>query len=267
MKKNQMQNVASKEVKINSKPENTPNPYLKLVSLKQVKDNSDIDVEKVLRYNGKFVKVCIWILITLLLISLFGMKFIHILFVVLLLFSVVFLTIFVGIDIVNRAITKKSLKKYDINDVRQELLSNSVIKLNDTETYLTKNYIISNSNSLKITKYSEIEWIYLSQTGGGGSYNGTLAAAYIISGTPLIAHLNGKEECIALVKNTEQMNAVFGQVFEKNKNVLIGYSVENIKKYLSLNNKYKYNFLLSIENICFIAAVLFVVILFISSLF
>lgn len=219
-------------IKIKGKLENMPNPYLKLVNIAQVKDNADIDTERILRYNGKFVKVCIWIALILLLICLLGMKFIDVSFLLFIPVPVLFLPVFVIIDIINRIITKKALCKYDISEIKKELQAVSAIKLKGIETYLTKNYIISNSKFLKITKYDEITWIYLAQPIGTVAQQGTVAVAYQFGGTPLIAHLNtGKKERIAFIRNNEHLNFVLGQVFKKNSNALIGYSVENREKY------------------------------------
>ena len=174
--------------------------------------------------------------------------------------------IFGIIDIINRIKTKKALSKYDINEIKKELLGKNVKKLKGIEIYLTKNYIISNSKYLKITRYDEIDWIYLSKAGGTVSQQEIINTAYKYGGKPLVAYLkNGKFVNVALVKNAEHINVIFSEVNQKNKNALIGNSEENIKKYTNINKKY--NNKLNLDKIIAYSIIILIIIALIYNLF
>ena len=196
-----------------------------------------IDVEKILKYNGKFVLT--WILINLIpfVISLFLIPFFGSVPFTLAIFFGIWVLIFIIIDVINRIKSYNALKKYDINILKNELIN--AVKLEGIETYLTDNFIISNSKTIKITKYSDIEWIFSVRPGGAPSQKVLSSIALEMGGTPVFACLNnGKKVPIAVVDNFKNMDLIFNKIYLENKNVLRGYNKENLKKYKKKHPNY-----------------------------
>lgn len=230
-----------KKITIKGSSENIPNPYLNSIDFSTVKKEENIDKEYVLKYNGKFTTYCIWALVVGLVISLLLMQFSKgLLTIIIFMCCSIYLPFFIVIDIVNRIKTNNALNKYNINEIKEELNKENVIKLDDIDTYLTDNYIISNSKYIKITKYDEIQWIYQERPVGRVVQQGMVTSAYKFGGTPLVAYLkDGKKVVVALVKNTEHINMIFGQILKKYNKALIGNTYENIKKYEKMSKKFK----------------------------
>ena len=227
-------------VKIQRNEKYEQNPYLNLINHENIEDKKEIDAEKVLKYNGKFIRNCNLILFILVIISLLSIGISDGLSIIFVGVFAIWFLVFSIIDIINRIITNKALKKYDMNEIKRELKSDNVIKLKGIDTYLTDNYIISNSKTLKITKYEEIAWIYVAKPMGTVEQKATMSVAYNIGGTPVVGYLkNGKYVNIASVKNNAHLNVIFAQIKERNQDVLIGNSLENMQKYGEVNYKYK----------------------------
>ena len=75
---------------------------------------------------------------------------------------------------------------------------------------------------------------------GTVAQQGAVGTAYRLGGTPVVAHLkNGKQVTIALVKNPNQLNKIFTKITNKNSEVLVGETPENIKKYENINKNFK----------------------------
>jgi len=199
----------------------TTNQYDNPMQFTQQNNEEPIDVEKILKYNGSFILKCILIsgsitILLFLLIPLFGFfsMFIGIA-------TGIYTLIFIIIDIIYRIKTNNVLKKYDINILKNELQNS--IKLNKCDTCLTENYIISNSNAIRITKYSDIEWVFSQNVQG---------AAKKLYGILLSAYLkNGKLSKICYVKEVENINTVLHMIKRNNKDVIIGNTLENRNKY------------------------------------
>ena len=253
-------------VEIKNSDENRPNPYASLTDNARIENKENINPEEVLKYKNKFIKFSILILLILIAICILLIKISDSLSLILACMLGIWAIIFGIIDIINRIKTKKALSKYDINEIKKELLGKNVKKLKGIEIYLTKNYIISNSKYLKITRYDEIDWIYLSKAGGTVSQQAIINTAYKYGGKPLVAYLkNGKFVNVALVKNTEHINVIFSEVNQKNKNALIGNSEENIKKYTNINKKY--NNKLNLDKIIAYSIIILIIIALIYNLF
>lgn len=115
-------------------------------------NNKNINIEKILKYNGKFVLICILICIILTIISIALIPVTDSLSVLLAGCFGIWTLFFIVIDIINYIKSNNELKKYDINVLKKEL--ENAIKLNKN-TYITDNYIISNSKTIKITKHND----------------------------------------------------------------------------------------------------------------
>lgn len=217
----------------NSFNENTD--LTKFVSQNNTKN---INIEKILKYNGKFVLICILIGIILTIISVALIPVTDSLSVILAGVFGIYTLIFIIINIINYIKSNNALKKYDINVLKKEL--ETAIKLDGIDTYLTDNYIISNSKTIKITKYSDIEWTFIANTTGRVFQRMLISSSYRLGGIPVIAYLkNGKKDIIAFIKNEINANMIFSKIRNENNGVLIGNTLENAKKYKSINPKYE----------------------------
>lgn len=202
--------------------------------------HNNYDANKILKYNGKFIFKCNLILIVCIILSLFFMSTTDGLSAIIAVVFTVWLLVFTVIDIINRIISSIALKRYNLDEVKKEILDKKSRKIEGLDTYLTDNYIVSNSKTIKITKYSDIVWTYLARPMGTIYQQGTIGTAYRLSENPVIAHLkNGKRVTIALVKNSNQLNEIFTKITNKNKEVLVGETAENIKRYENINKNFK----------------------------
>jgi len=207
---------------------------------KLTETDNNYDVDKILKYNSKFILKCNLILLACIIICLILMPMTDGLSVVIAGVFGVWLLIFIVIDIINRIISGVALRKYDLNEIKRELSLKTTRKLDGTEIYLTDNYIISNSKKIYITKYSDIVWTYLARPMGTTAQQAGIGTAYKFGGNPVKAHLkNGKEVVIALVKNNEQLNKIFRKISKENSKVLIGETHQNIKAYEKINSSFR----------------------------
>ena len=209
----------------------------------EIKTNIVVDiynVKNILKYNGKFILKCNLILLICIIICLILIPMTDGLCVVIAGVFSIWLLIFIIIDIGNRIVSGISLRKYDLNEIKKELLEPSTRKIDGIDTYLTDNYIVSNSKTIKITKYSDIVWTYLARPIGTVNQQVIIGTAYRLGGTPIVSHLkNGKQVTIAVVKTSNQSNKIFTEITNKNKEVLVGKTPENIRKYENINKKFK----------------------------
>jgi len=206
----------------------------------EIVENNKYDVDKILKYNGKVILKCNLILLACIVICLIIMPITDGLSVIIAGIFAVWLLIFIIIDIINRIVSNVALKKRNLDEIKKELLDYKTRKIDGLDTYLTDNYIVSNSKTIKITKYSDVVWIYLARPMGTVAQQGAIATAYQFGGTPVIAHLkNGKKVTIALVKSREQLNKIFAKITNKNRETLVGKTPENIKRYENINKNFK----------------------------
>lgn len=209
----------------------------------EIKTNIVVDiynVKNILKYNGKFILKCNLILLICIIICLILIPMTDGLSVLIAGVFGIWLLIFIIIDIGNRIVSGISLRKYDLNEIKKELLEPSTRKIDGIDTYLTDNYIVSNSKTIKITKYSDMVWTYLARPIGTVNQQVIIGTAYRLGGTPIVSHLkNGKQVTIAVVKTSNQSNKIFTEITNKNKEVLVGKTPENIRKYENINKKFK----------------------------
>lgn len=114
------------------------------------------------------------------------------------------------------------------DEIQEELGNQETIEYPKLPTYLTPNYIIDGSNGLIRIAYTDIIWIYPHET----KYKRITSKRNLIVFTNnkkrfLIAELNGiypKDYCLNIMKD----------IYEKNQNILIGYTKENKKQIKNL---------------------------------
>lgn len=227
-----------KKIKVKGNNKNIPNPYLEAAGSASIDKNTKIDPEKILKYNGKFATYCILSCLVIIIISLLLIPFTDSVSLIIAIVSVIPLAMFLIIDVINRIKTYKALKNNDIKILNSEL--ENAIKLKDIEVYLTDNYIICNMAFLSITKYTDIDWIYLDIFKGRVQQKALVSQAQKISGVPLVAYVKkGKKVRVANAKTNQNLNMILGFVFKNNNKALIGYDYDNIKKYEKINSKLK----------------------------
>ena len=204
-----------------------------------------MNVDKILKHNGKFILICNIILILCIIISLLLVDVTDNVSLIIAIDLGMMLAVGIVIDIVNRIRSIIALKKYNLNEIKEELASDSTRKLDGVETYLTENYIVSNATVIRITKYEDIKWaylyIYLSSRGiiytpVNMTFNNKIGkypiAAYLKNG-------NGMRVILAVVKNDNQLKEVYSAITKKNKKVLKGYTKENIEKYEKIDKIFR----------------------------
>ena len=138
---------------------------------------------------------------------------------------------FVVISIIYIKKTNKTLKKFGKEKLYFELSKPSVIYYTKEEICLTDNYIISKLSGLNVIKYEDILWIYNENR----MLNGVSIGFYLIARTK-----DNKIHQIAWSHFNEQIiNEIISKIYEKNNNILVGFTDENENKYKNLIEKYK----------------------------
>ena len=129
-------------------------------------ETNEYNGDKILKYNGKFILIYNAILILCIIISLILIPVTDSLSIIFTFVFGVWLLVFFFIDMVNRISSQMMLKKYDTDELRKELSNTTTKKISGIETYLTDNYIISNSKKIRIVRYQDIVWTYIAEPYG-----------------------------------------------------------------------------------------------------
>ena len=137
------------------------------------------------------------------------------------------------------------VKKRRINKFKKDtvLWEDIISELNDKEveeyfkfgTCLTKKYIVDSMKGLTIIPYQDIVWLYLHES----RYNGVTNDRYLIAVTKekknvKVARLSGFHP-----KSKDTYMEIIQKIYEKNPNMLVGYTSENRKAAKNLYQKYK----------------------------
>lgn len=143
-----------------------------------------------------------------------------------------FLTlVFLIVGTVNFIKTKKKLKSIDIDELKSALAKATTVEYPKIGIYLTDQYLISNSNSLTILKYEDILWLYNEKRRVNGVYVGTYLKGVTNKKKTLILGYTRKQ--------VETLEEIMQKVYEKNKEVMIGFTGENQKKYKEFKKRKK----------------------------
>ena len=117
---------------------------------------------------------------------------------------------------------KKLIKNIGLERIEKELTSKRTVYFKNIKLYLTNNYIMTKHYRFKVVSYKELIWIYNEKD----HYNG------ILTNYSLIGYLkNNKKIVIATTYDENDLIKIMKKIEKKNKDVLVGYSKENIKKY------------------------------------
>ena len=146
-----------------------------------------------------------------------------VIFIVIGVLTGIFAFAFLLVYIINSSRRKKVLKQYSEEDLESELDKNSTIAYEKQKVYLTDKYLISSANGLSVIEYNDLAWMYNEKR----SYNG------IPTGVTLLGYkTNGKVAQIATTwKNEEILKEIMTKIYEKNSNILVGFTPENKKQF------------------------------------
>lgn len=118
---------------------------------------------------------------------------------------------------------KKTIQKYNKEELEEELEKETTISYPTAKIYLTDKYIITKANTLDIIPYEDLYWIYIEKR----KYNGVNVGKYLIAKMK-----NKKTKQIAVVhKSEELLIEITNKIHEKNDSVLIGFTPENQKAF------------------------------------
>lgn len=129
---------------------------------------------------------------------------------------------------------KSTLKKYNIEELKEELSNCNIDEYKKQNVYLTNKYVISTINGLDVFEYKDILWIYNEKR----KQNGILLGVWIIACTK-----DKKKIQIASAKKDDILIQIMSRIKEKNQDMLVGFTSDNVKQYKELTKKEK------IENI------------------
>lgn len=117
---------------------------------------------------------------------------------------------------------KKVMAEYGEDELVKELDDKDTIALPRAGIYLTKKYIISNSTGFKVVDYKDIAWVYILKQRNHG----------ILVGSHLMVYKrDGKGDTLATLRKPEKLEELIPKIVKKNKNILVGYTSENQKKF------------------------------------
>ncbi len=128
--------------------------------------------------------------------------------------------------IISKTKINRDLKRINDNDLKRietELKSSDTLKYPENKLFLTKNYIINLNKGLKVITYDNIIWAYENLIKGKGKNKNIL-----------LMNKDGILITVANFKNNDENEAkiinILTKINEKNKDILIGFSSENLKK-------------------------------------
>lgn len=130
-------------------------------------------------------------------------------------FSIIFFIVCVAYSVT----TKKTLKKYNLEELEYEIEKPSTIKYPQLKLYISDKYVISHKDGLKVVPIDEIIWMHIASLRMYG---------LIVINRLMIYNKDFKknELCESLGKR-EQLVEIINVLKEKNNNMMIGFTKEN----------------------------------------
>lgn len=126
---------------------------------------------------------------------------------------------------------KKVYKNYEKEDIESELDKTTTIVYKKENIYLTDKYIISTLMGLHIVEYKDLVWIYNERR----KYNGVTIGRFLLA----YKNNNKKLQLASSKKNEEILNEIIVKIQEKNPEIMIGFTNENIKRYKEIKKTKK----------------------------
>lgn len=126
----------------------------------------------------------------------------------------------------------KIMRRWNVDLIKQELLQDSTKIFKKQKMYLTDNYIVSLAYGvLKIVRYEELIWVYSQMFVGSG-----LFLNHFVGITK-----KSKEVLLSASMNQSVLDEIAREIQSKNRNIRIGFTSENIKRYRGLKRTNKNN--------------------------
>lgn len=136
-------------------------------------------------------------------------------------------------NIIKKVAFNKSIKKFNRNDILkidEELRDKESFYYQSLKLYLTKSYIVNFNYKVEAIKYEDVLWMYsFIQRTNGVKTNQSI----------IVKDKNGKTHNIANINvitkaKQEQYEEIFNLISSKNKEMLVGYTKDNIQKYKNM---------------------------------
>lgn len=125
---------------------------------------------------------------------------------------------------------KSTLKKYDIEELKEEINRSDTISYKKQSVYLTNKYIISTINGLDVFEYKNILWVYNEKR----RQNGVSLGVWL-----MVCTSNNKKIQIARAPKDDILIEIMAKIKEKNQDILVGFTGDNNKQYKELVKKIK----------------------------
>jgi len=122
--------------------------------------------------------------------------------------------------------TKKTLKKYNKQELQEELYNAEMSSYSKAKIYLTNKYIISTVSGLTVIEYDDLFWIYIENR----RQNGISIGKYLIA-------VNMKKKKINLAytyKNEDLLIEIMNKIKENKDSIKVGFTKENQKAFRNL---------------------------------
>lgn len=117
---------------------------------------------------------------------------------------------------------KKIIREYGEEELVRELDDKDTISIPKAGIYLTKKYIISNATGFKVVDYKDVLWVYILKQRNHG----------ILVGSHLMVYQsNGKGASLGVMRKSNDLEDLIPKIAKKNKDILVGYTSDNQKKY------------------------------------
>lgn len=125
---------------------------------------------------------------------------------------------------------KSTLKKYDIEDLKDELSNCDMNEYKKQSVYLTNKYLISTLNGLDVFEYKDILWIYNEKR----KQNGISLGVWL-----MVCTADKKRIQVASAQKDDILIEIMTKIKEKNQDILVGFTGDNNKQYKELTKKNK----------------------------
>ena len=144
------------------------------------------------------------------------------------------------VGIIKKKSITSSMKRLDsseIMNIENEMMDSNSFYYKNVGIYLTNNYLIVINSQFKVYKYNEILWMYKHEN----FYNGIKTSQSITIFTS-----DGKTSNIATIAlSTKNQKEIFDEIWNtlinKNPNLLVGYTKENIDHFKEVKKEIKNN--------------------------
>lgn len=140
--------------------------------------------------------------------------------------SLIFLIIYIS----QATKVKSTLKKYNIEDLKEALSNCNMEEYKKQSIYLTNKYLISTLNGLDVFEYKDILWIYNEKR----KQNGVSLGVWL-----MVCTADRKRIQVGRAQKDDILIEIMTKIKEKNQDILVGFTGDNNKQYKELTKKNK----------------------------